>query len=311
MTSLAWRLRAPALLLVLVAIAAGAGADTATEARLAVLRSLLPGSREPRVAPATTSCPTPTSGASSEARTTADASPDVSSGPAPSISAPSRRWRVAERGTSSARVVRYDAPRTRRSTGDSARRSGRYFTVSSSARSDPPSVEIEPDPPRGVEPAAAPERAEASPEPLRCDPDAWWRRSSAATRQRTRSAIRDASRRYGIASKLIRSVIRHESAFSIDAVSDAGAMGLMQLMPETARMLGVSCAFDPRQNVLAGTRYLRRLYDRFQSWPHALAAYNAGPTRVDRGEVPAETHVYVERVMKSWRPIRSARLALK
>jgi len=146
--------------------------------------------------------------------------------------------------------------------------------------------------------------------PDECHDDPWWGRSASATRQRTRSAIRAASRRYGVDSRLIRAVIRHESAFAIDAVSPVGAMGLMQLMPATARMLGVSCPFDPRENVLAGSRYLRHLYDRFSSWPKALAAYNAGPTRVARGSIPEETHRYVDRVMRAWRPLRSARLAL-
>nr|MDJ0868255.1 lytic transglycosylase domain-containing protein [Myxococcota bacterium] len=78
--------------------------------------------------------------------------------------------------------------------------------------------------------------------------------------------------------------------------------GLMQLMPATARELGVSCPFDPRENVLGGTRYLRWMRDRMGSWPRALAAYNAGPARIESGHWPAETRRYVARVMRRWRP---------
>jgi hypothetical protein len=117
----------------------------------------------------------------------------------------------------------------------------------------------------------------------------------------TMRAIRDASLRYGVSAALIRSVIRHESAGDPAAVSHKGAVGLMQLMPATARSLGVRCAFDPRQNVMGGTRYLREMRDRFGSWREALAAYNAGPTRVESGRgLPLETRSYVEHVLRSW-----------
>jgi soluble lytic murein transglycosylase-like protein len=75
----------------------------------------------------------------------------------------------------------------------------------------------------------------------------------------------------------------------------------MQLMPGTARELGVACAFDARQNVMGGTRYLRALRDRFGSWPGALAAYHAGPARAASGRLPTETRRYVDRVLESWR----------
>jgi soluble lytic murein transglycosylase-like protein len=114
-------------------------------------------------------------------------------------------------------------------------------------------------------------------------------------------AVRDASARFGLDPRLIRSVIRHESAYNTRALSHAGAMGLMQLMPTTARSLGVLCPYDARENILAGARYLRAMYDRFGEWPRAVAAYHAGPTRVAAGRVPAETHLYVRRVMRTWR----------
>lgn len=139
---------------------------------------------------------------------------------------------------------------------------------------------------------------------------AWWRMSEYGLRARIDAAVRDASLRYGVEARLVRAVIRHESNFDPDAVSHKGAMGLMQLMPGTARELGVVCPHEPRENVLAGTRYLRRMYEHFGRWPQALAAYNAGPQRVARGSIPAETRRYVARIMASWRPRRSYRLDL-
>ena len=115
-----------------------------------------------------------------------------------------------------------------------------------------------------------------------CGTGVWWRLTDYGVRSRTESAVRDASLRFGIDPDLIRAVIRHESAYDVHAVSSKGAMGLMQLMPETARRMGVVCPFDPRENVLGGARYLRRLRDRLGSWPRSLAAYHAGPRRSKR-----------------------------
>ena len=112
--------------------------------------------------------------------------------------------------------------------------------------------------------------------------------------------IRDASVREGVDEDLIRAVMEAESGFRADAVSKAGAMGLMQLMPGTARGLGVKDPFDPAANVAGGAKYLRTMLDRFESVPLALAAYNAGPGAVEKyGGVPpyAETKSYVSRVM--------------
>jgi soluble lytic murein transglycosylase-like protein len=130
-------------------------------------------------------------------------------------------------------------------------------------------------------------------------------------RSRIDTAVRDASLRYRTDRRLIESVIRVESNYDVDAVSNKGAMGLMQLMPGTARELGVICAFEPRSNVLAGTRYLRRLRDRLGSWPRALAGYHAGPRRVESGRIPAITHRYVENVMRRWKPRARATLATR
>ncbi|MGQ9524910.1 MAG: lytic transglycosylase domain-containing protein [Armatimonadota bacterium] len=113
-------------------------------------------------------------------------------------------------------------------------------------------------------------------------------------------AITEASRRYGVDELLVRAVIRAESNFNPRAVSRMGAVGLMQLMPGTARALGVSDPFDPEMNVDGGVRYLRQQLDRFGDVALALAAYNAGPGAVERyGGVPPypETQRYIQRVL--------------
>jgi soluble lytic murein transglycosylase-like protein len=93
--------------------------------------------------------------------------------------------------------------------------------------------------------------------------------------------IREAAQIYQLPPSLIRAVIKVESNFVHLAVSPKGAMGLMQLMPGTARLLGVEEPFNPRDNIHGGCRYLRMLIDEFGgSLPLALAAYNAGPQRV-------------------------------
>ena len=116
--------------------------------------------------------------------------------------------------------------------------------------------------------------------------------------------IKLASRRHGVPAALVKAVIHAESAFNPRAVSPKGAMGLMQLMPATAQLLGVAKPFHASQNVQGGTRYLRSLHDRYGSWTHTLAAYNAGPSAVDhyRGVPPyAETRQYVKRVLSYYR----------
>ena len=115
-------------------------------------------------------------------------------------------------------------------------------------------------------------------------------------------SIKRAARRYNLPENLIASVIHAESNFQVDAVSPAGAQGLMQLMPATARELGVDDPFDVRQNIDGGAGYLRRMLDRFGGDVRlALAAYNAGPGTVEKynGNVPyRETQNYIERVLK-------------
>ncbi len=126
-----------------------------------------------------------------------------------------------------------------------------------------------------------------------------------------REAAHREARRAGLDPWLVRAVIRVESGENPRAVSPKGAVGLMQLMPATARELGVESPFHPRDNIRGGVAYLRELLDRYGGRLElALAAYNAGPAAVDRyGGVPPfpETRRFVERVLDLYRRIRAAR----
>ena len=115
------------------------------------------------------------------------------------------------------------------------------------------------------------------------------------------AVIGRASHRYGVEESLIKAVIQVESNFKPTAVSPAGAQGLMQLMPATAAGLGVTDSFNPEQNVMAGTRFLKDLLNRYGGdLDKALAAYNWGPGNVDRGKsrLPPETREYLVKVKK-------------
>lgn len=117
--------------------------------------------------------------------------------------------------------------------------------------------------------------------------------------QNFESIVREAAQRYGVEPSLIRAVIQVESGGNPLAVSKAGARGLMQLMPGTAAELGVSNAFDPAENINAGTRYLRMLLDRYRGDVKlALVAYNWGMGNLEKrpGAMPQETKNYIARV---------------
>mgnify|MGYP001822884610 FL=1 len=114
--------------------------------------------------------------------------------------------------------------------------------------------------------------------------------------------ISDASERTGVAFPLLKAIIKAESDFDPYAVSKKGATGLMQIMPQNFQPLGIEDPFDPWQNINAGARYFKQMYDRFKGkLALSLAADNAGPTAVDRYKtIPPyeETEEYVRRVMK-------------
>ena len=114
--------------------------------------------------------------------------------------------------------------------------------------------------------------------------------------------IADASQQYGVAIPLLKAIIKAESDFDPRAVSKKGAKGLMQIMPENFKPLGIKDPFDPSQNIHAGARYFKQMYDRFKGkLALSLAAYNAGPTAVERyNTVPPyeETEEYVEKVLR-------------
>ncbi len=126
---------------------------------------------------------------------------------------------------------------------------------------------------------------------------------------------RAAAKVEGIPAQFIESVMATESAYRLNALSPKGAIGLMQLMPGTARTLGAD-PHNPQQNVAAGARYLRELLVKYEKNPdqvlRALAAYNAGPGAVDRYKgIPPypETIAYVRRVLKTYERLQRERIA--
>lgn len=116
--------------------------------------------------------------------------------------------------------------------------------------------------------------------------------------------VAEAAAKYNVDPALIEAVIKQESSYNATARSHCGAEGLMQLMPDTARGLGVSNSLDPRENVMGGTKYLRQLMDQFDgNLTKVLAGYNAGPGAVAQyGGVPPypETQDYVDKVLRNY-----------
>ena len=126
--------------------------------------------------------------------------------------------------------------------------------------------------------------------------------------------ISEASRRYGVDFYLIKAVIKAESDFDASAVSPKGARGLMQIMPDNFSSLNVFNPFDPRQNIMGGTLYLRRMLDRFEDLHMAIAAYNAGPNVVaSYNGIPPykETQQYVRRVLRYYRQFNQNQLSYR
>jgi soluble lytic murein transglycosylase-like protein len=156
---------------------------------------------------------------------------------------------------------------------------------------------VEPDEAIPVAPASPEPRPEPTPPPVI---------------DKTPAGLADqAARKFALPEGFVRSVMHAESGFQPTAVSPKGALGLMQLMPETAKTLGVD-AKDPQQNAEGGAHYLRELLERYQDDPDqvllALAAYNAGPGAVEKyhGVPPyRETREYILRVLHDWHPSNS------
>ena len=131
--------------------------------------------------------------------------------------------------------------------------------------------------------------------------------------------IAEASRRFGIPATWIVAVMRAESAADVRAVSSAGAIGLMQVMPDTWAELRARYSlgrdpYDPHDNILAGTAYLREMWDRYGNVAAMLAAYNAGPARYDEHRatgrpLPAETRAYVASLAPVLRGERASKIA--
>ena len=151
--------------------------------------------------------------------------------------------------------------------------------------------------------SARPSKAAAAPEAAGSP---MWTRAFSSARERVLHLIRSAERRHGLPAGLLDALVATESAYRPYAVSRAGAVGLAQLMPGTARSLGVTNSFDAVANLDGGARYLRAMIDQFGSVTLALAAYNAGPGAVTRSRgIPrnGETPHYVERVLSRWRSL--------
>jgi soluble lytic murein transglycosylase-like protein len=134
-------------------------------------------------------------------------------------------------------------------------------------------------------------------------------KSTPAVKPEISAMVEQAAKTHAVDPLLVRAVIAVESNYDAHAVSPKGAEGLMQLMPPTARMLGVTNTFDPQQNIEAGVRYLKQLQDQYKDDTLALAAYNAGPKAVEKFKsVPPyrETQNYVDQVGRRYDAARAA-----
>ncbi len=125
--------------------------------------------------------------------------------------------------------------------------------------------------------------------------------------------VRKYSKAFGLDPHLVYSLVWRESRFCSDALGAKGEIGLGQIMPRTAQFLGIPQLYlwDPDWNLYATAKYLRYLYDRYGNWEKALAAYNAGPTRVDQGRIPEPTRTYVRAIFASYWAIKESQKSQK
>ena len=176
--------------------------------------------------------------------------------------------------------------------------------ASAAAMAESPVIEVAPQ--VEVQPAQPQTQAQAQSQPQ----DAPANAPTDAEMRRYAAIIRGACRANGVEGELVHAMIWAESSFNPNAVSPAGAGGLMQLMPETARSYGVRDVFDPEQNIRAGVKIMGQLLAQFDGDKElALAAYNAGPNAVIRAgnRIPAhpETEAYVPKVMDYYRRLQA------
>lgn len=138
-------------------------------------------------------------------------------------------------------------------------------------------------------------------------PFVFWGDATGEAKERIKRLIKKYASHYGVDEKLILALAHVESRYDCKAVSRAGAQGVMQIMPQTQKELGLTAPFDPAANVEAGIRYFKRMLDRFGDTRLALAAYNAGPGQVDKYKgVPPfpETRKYVRDVLEKYAQLR-------
>ena len=152
----------------------------------------------------------------------------------------------------------------------------------------------------------APQQAIPTPQqPAPQQPTAPKPRAGYTNYEQQRSAVDSSAKRYGVDSALIRAIIETESGWRPNARSKVGAMGLMQLMPKTAKWLGVKNAYDPAQNIEGGSKYIAQLIRQFGGDVNkALMAYNCGAGNVKKGRIPAESKRYAQKVMSIYRRLK-------
>jgi soluble lytic murein transglycosylase-like protein len=138
-------------------------------------------------------------------------------------------------------------------------------------------------------------------------PFVFWGDATGETKEKIQKLITKYASQYGVDGDLVQALAHVESRYDCKAVSRAGAQGVMQIMPDTQKDLGLTTPFDPAANVEAGIRYFKRMLDRFKDTRLALAAYNAGPGQVDKYKgVPPfpETEKYVQDVLNMYAKLK-------